>query len=163
MSDPNRRAFLGGAALLAIPALVENCGEGTAVGKSADERVAELIALSRDQHGKPHVARVAFLTPERTSGTLPVSAAEAADLRAVLASGDFKLFQERGLRFDNKKFVYIRESEEGTVVHAVRRGEFVTIRKARSELVVATSVDGMAHPRAVEAVYQYVQRSAAIA
>lgn len=96
------------------------------------------------------------------SGTLPVSPAEAADLRAALAARDFTAFQQRGLRVDGHKFVFIRDSEDGAVVHAVRRGELVTIRATADELIVATSTDGMAHGRAVEAVYQYARRTAAV-
>lgn len=168
MSQPTRRSFLGGVAagatLLALhPALVDApaapAGTATATEAVDDPRVAALIELSRDRRGAVHVERAAFVGAAGAAGTLPVSTEEVADLRAALASRDFTSLQQRGLRFDGHKFVFIRDSEDGTVVHAVRRGEFVTVRQIADQLVIATSGDGMAHPRAVEAVYQYARRT----
>jgi hypothetical protein len=166
-----RRTFLGGAAagagLLALRSSKSTSTHQLAtdreIPQADDPRVAEVIELSRGRKGGFHVDRVAFVTPEASSGTLPISADEAADLRDVIASRDFTPFQQRGFRIDGKKFVYIREMEDGTVVHAVRRGEFVTVRVTPEHMVIATSVDGMAHPRAVEAVYQYARRTSNVA
>ncbi len=169
MSEITRRGFLGGAVAGAALLVLEGRhaeAPGSRAATAApptDPRVAALIELSRDRHGAAHIARAAFVRADHTSGTLPIAAEEAADLRAVLASRDFAPFQQRGLRVDGQKFVFIRESEDGAVVHAVRRGEFVTIRKTADALIIATSGDGMAHPRAVEAVYQYVRRSTPVA
>ena len=176
MVNITRRGFLGGTAA-GVALLVLDRGDvdaPTATAPTAtvpvvapvvaeDPRVAALIALSRDRHGVAHIARAAFVRADHASGTLPIAADELADLQAVLASRDVTPFQERGLRVDGHKFVFIRESEDGAVVHAVRRGEFVTVRKTADELIIATSGDGMAHPRAVEAVYQYARRSARVA
>ena len=169
--DTRRRSFLGGAAagaaLLSVgsgtrptPELAERgeAGEAPRPSPTDDPRVEELIQLSRAKNGSIHVGRVAFVTEDGVSGTLPIEPGEIDDLRATLASGDFTSFQQRGLRVGGHKFVFIREMEDGAVVHAVRRGEFVTVRATTGPLIVATSLDGMAHPRAVEAVYQYARR-----
>jgi hypothetical protein len=51
-------------------------------------------------------------------------------------------------------------ADDGAVVHAVRRGEFATVRVAGVGLVIATAGSGMAHGRAVEAVRRFVVRRA---
>ncbi|MCB9562502.1 MAG: twin-arginine translocation signal domain-containing protein [Kofleriaceae bacterium] len=170
MSRINRRTFLGGTAagatLLAIrPSTTAPPTPGADATEvpATDPRVARIIDLSRDRAGGVHVQRVGFVTADGTAGTLPIAAAEADELRAVLASRDFTAWQQRGLRVDGHKFVFIRDSEDGRVVHAIRRGEFVTIRVTGDGLVLATSGDGMAHNRAVEAVYQYTRRTESVA
>ncbi len=84
-------------------------------------------------------------------------------MRRAFDARDIAAIRERGLRVGGRKFVFVREAEAGTAFHAVRSGEFLVVRASGNELVVATSTDGMAHGRAVEAVYQYARRTAGIA
>ena len=169
-----RRAFLGGAIALGATGLVAG-RRGAAphrppAGRAAqppvqtpparpeeDPRVEAVIALSRDQDGVAHVERVAFVGPDgAATGTLSLSPTEAKALLLTLVLGDFTDFQRRGLRIGGRKFVFIRDDAEGTVIHAIRPGEFLTLRAAPNLVVIATSGAGMVHNRAVEAVYQFL-------
>ena len=164
-----RRTFLGGAAAgAALLGLHSQDSSSTPASEPAsspaptseDPRVAELIELSRGRSGKVHIERAAFVSDDAVSGNLRIHADQAEDLRQVIRARDFVQFQQRGLHIGDHKFVFVRELEEGRVVHAVRPGEFITIRATPEQLVVASSNGDMAHPRAIEAVYQFVRRHA---
>lgn len=142
-----RRWFGGALGLgliaLASPRLVSE------PGPVDDPRVAALIARSRDRHGQAHVARAAFVDGVAVSGTLALSRDELASLRAALdGTGATRVHAGRA-RF------YVTAAEPG-VLHAARRGERLTARASGGALVIATSVDGMTHGRAVQAVRETV-------
>jgi hypothetical protein len=103
------------------------------------------------------------LSATSARGSLAISPQEQADLFRAFDARDFAALRERGLRVGGRKFVFVREAEAGTAFHAVRSGELVVVRASGKELIVATSRSGMAQGRAVEAVYQYAQRTAGIA
>jgi hypothetical protein len=170
----SRRLLLTGGALGAAGLALHRLGARVAArdvvagaprgAARADARVAALVALSRDPSGAPHVEAVAFLEAGAVSGTLPVTRAEAETLVAALAVADFAAFQRGGLRLAGRTFRFIdAERDEGaTVLHAVRPGEFVTVRASSSApalVVIATSGAGMAHGRAVDAVARFARHT----
>ena len=155
--NPTRRSLLGAAA--AAGALIGGTGPALGAAGSVPSFVDAIVDLSRDAKGQVHVERVALVGPTGASGTLPLSDDEIADLQGTLAGGDFTVWQQRGLRADGRKFVFVKHDDQGMVVHAVRPGEFLTLRVDADRIVMATSGPGMAHGRAVEAVYQFCRRA----
>jgi hypothetical protein len=143
---------------LGATAVIASLPAGVAL--AAADRVAGLIALSRDRRGEAHIDRAALVRGDRVVGTLPISADEIVALRAALSTGDLSPLLHDGVRLGGQRYVLVGDDDDGTVVHAVRPGEFVTLRTRGDAMVVATSVDGMAPGRAIEAVYQYLRRSA---
>lgn len=150
-----RRSFLGGT--VALGALFSRASFAE---RDVDDFVRAVIDLSRDATGHPHVERVALLTDDGAFGTLPLSPDEIADLQGTLAARTFTDWQQRGVHVDGRHFVFVGSDEGGAVVHAVRRGEFLTLRVTDDAVVLATSGPDMAHGRAVEAVYQFCKRPA---
>jgi hypothetical protein len=168
----SRRLLLTGGALGAAGLALHRLGAhaparavatGTPRGAPVDARVDALVALSRDPSGAPHVERVALLEAGVVSGTLSVTAAEAEALVAALAAADFTTFERNGLRLAGRTFRLIKDDrDDGAIaLHAVRPGEFVTVRAISTSpalVVVATSGAGMAHGRAVDAVARFTRR-----
>jgi len=153
---PSRRAKALASSLPDFASAVD-LPAGRPLAKSSDARVAQLVALSRDDRGVPHVERVAFVDERGASGTLAIGRAELADLRRALETRDLGALRERGLRVGGRKYVVVGADEDGTVIHAAARGRsFVTVRKARDQIVIATSTAEMAHGRAVAAVDAFV-------
>ena len=130
-----------------------------------DARVEALVALSCDTSGAPHVERAAFLEAGAVTGTLPVTHAEADALLAALDAADFGAFQRSGLRLAGRSFRFIKDDRDdgATVLHAVRPGEFVTVRAIAAtpvtpvRVVIVTSGAGMAHGRAVDALARFAR------
>ena len=91
--------------------------------------------------------------------------AEADALLAALDAGDFGAFQRSGLRLAGRSFRFIKDDRDdgATLLHAVRSGEFVTVRAIAAtpvtpaRVVIATSGVGMAHGRAVDALARFAR------
>jgi hypothetical protein len=153
--NPTRRVFLGG--VVAAGAMASGLA---AAAPAVSSPIRALIDLSRDPSGQPHIDRAAIVTDGQVEGTLAVSASELQDLRSTLASGNFERWQLQGLRVNGFKFVFAQTQVESgdRIVHAVRPGEFLTLRVVGGSTVLATSGPDQSNGRAIEAVYRFTRR-----
>jgi hypothetical protein len=139
----DRRTFLLGTGVAGAVATVTGI---------ENPRVERLIALSRDRGGQAHIDRVAFFDRGLVTGTLAMTTEEATVIADAMASDVSAL--EHGVRIAGTRFILV--GADDAVVHAVRPGEFATLRATGDGFVVATSASGMAHGMAVNAVYRFV-------
>lgn len=125
--------------------------------------IDQLIALSVDAKGHPHIYAVAFLgldgepLPSGHVASLPIAPDEGRALAEAFRLRDHRRYHQAGPRVGGRGYVFLLEYEDGAVIWARRDGAGLCIRKTSAGIVVVQSAPGMDQGSANVALWKFTK------